>query len=57
MMTKQHFQIIAGAMYLCRPQSGDPAEWRNTCERLADMCERENPRFDRGKFMRACEGR
>ena len=57
MMTKRHFEAIARAMHLCRPQSGELAQWRNACEMLADMCELENPRFDRGKFMRACEGR
>ena len=57
MLTKRHFDYIAWAMRICRPGSGELAQWRNTCEMLADMCALENQRFDRGKFMRACEGR
>ena len=57
MMTRHHFETIAWTMHLCRPRSGELAQWHNACDMLADMCALENPNFDRGKFMRACEGR
>lgn len=55
-MTKKDFEAIA---QLIRPTADpdNPVEVeviRNLAERMAAMFARENPRFDRNKFMQAC---
>jgi hypothetical protein len=62
MLTKKHFESIAGVIDDARPAEGMPREWAAGCDsarqfitqRLADGFERENPRFDRARFLRAC---
>jgi len=33
----------------------DPKTRKQTAEFLADICKKDNPRFDRQRFMTACE--
>ena len=53
MMTRQHFKAIAAAMAAVKPTC-NTAQWDKHVLALADMCARENPRFDRDKFLVAC---
>lgn len=62
-MSKRHYEAVAGAIYatremICRDPShnevrnmllADVAEW------LADVLAADNPRFDRARFLEACE--
>ena len=64
-MTKKHLEAIA-AMFASLP--GEPnyvmVEWEEgfdfcvtlAVRRMADVCARFNPAFDRGRFLRACRG-
>lgn len=64
-MTKKDYEAIAHAVY-CEKEVSNNARWstENTtfyrvgvymlAQRIADIMERDNPRFDRGRFMRAC---
>lgn len=67
MMTRKHFQAIADTLASLRPipcessserqrgiEIGRAHQWETAMEAMADMCARENPRFDRGRFFRAC---
>jgi len=58
---KKHFEKLADALAMVRP---DPCDWSaenerwNECVRVvADVCASENGRFDRERFVRACEER
>ena len=68
MMTRKHFQAIADALKVLRPivregdgaghcplETGRAQQWETVVIGLADMCSRENPRFDRGRFYMACD--
>lgn len=60
MMTKRHYQQFANTIELLLGtiRDGFPmtAEWalRHIAIELADICQRDNPRFDRERFMKAC---
>ena len=52
MMTKKHFEILAGSVEkLARTHYDAAYEMAND---IADACEKDNPRFDRGQFFEAC---
>jgi hypothetical protein len=56
-MTKKDFIAIAAIMAQYAPGSNpntDRYTWNNLYNSLADHFERDNPRFDRGRFFRAC---
>ncbi len=56
-MTKIEYAIIARALH---PNNTHPCyaegrtQHRADCESVADALKRENPRFDREAFLRAC---
>lgn len=67
-MTRKHFEALAHALSIAKPQAEDLDEW-NTCEechdarmeqwradvhRIATACKESNPRFDLDRFARAC---
>ena len=58
-MTRKHFERIAAALASVRPSfSTDPtaslSQWVDTVQAICDMLARENPRFDRARFVDAC---
>lgn len=62
MFTKKHFEAIANTMGDARPKEVAPGilrlrlQWDLDCVKLADMLEHSNPRFNRSRFMKACNG-
>lgn len=54
-MTKKHFEAIAQLFRETYTEGEVEKETvRNLAERMAAMFARENPRFDRNKFLTAC---
>jgi hypothetical protein len=49
-MTRKHFEMIAKAI-----RSLPPEFRRALAENLADQLAKENPRFDRKRFIAACQ--
>ena len=49
-MSRKHFQAIAASVR----QIADPVNRRQVAELLAAVCAASNSRFDRGRFLRAC---
>lgn len=57
MMTKKHFDKLAYALARVRPlyaQTDEWRQWNDTVDEIADMCQDDNPWFDRGLFYAAC---
>ena len=69
MMTRKDFQAMAEAIKFSHPRMSYPhdsgdyeeiwmvgaiASWEETKKAMTDFCEKQNPRFDRDKFVRAC---
>ena len=67
MLTRKHFQALANALQSQRPNQEwvktpedrigytcAVAQWTLDCRAIADVCQRENPAFDRTKFLQAC---
>jgi hypothetical protein len=55
----RHYEMIAGAIKDAvatdtTAQDTGMGSWRWLCEHYADMFERDNPRFDRKRFLLAC---
>lgn len=55
-MTKKDYIALARIMSDNR-FSDRRRTWNNIYDALADMLERDNPKFDRAKFQAACLGR
>ena len=53
MMTKIHYELFAEALRMARPEK-DRREWIRMLNSIATTCERDNPRFDRTRFLIAC---
>jgi hypothetical protein len=57
-MSKRHFEAIAAVIAgdLASHRHNDSAYYaiRNVALSMADLFRRENPRFDRVRFLRAC---
>ena len=55
-MSKRHFNSLAAAVRDWRRvcPSIDEADVAQLVSRLANVCQRENPRFNRGRFFDAC---
>lgn len=51
-MSRRHFQMIAAVL---RDATLTPKQRDDLAERFADACQRENPRFDRSRFLAAVE--
>ena len=64
-MTRKHFQALAQALHDARPLLTDKEHmpetlkarehWAVCVDRIADVCAETNSRFDRIKFVDACE--
>ena len=69
-MTRKDYVAIAEAFYRTKPTIDNPTgsdedvlakldialQWLATRKNVADVFAADNPRFDRGRFYRACEG-
>ena len=65
-MTKRNFEALADGLAKIRPERPDGqgreehivwGQWLLCRDALADVCAAANPRFDREKFIKACETR
>lgn len=61
-MTKKHYEMIAKVLAKRREQYND-AMWWDHMEAIADVADglagafdKDNPKFDRDRFLKACEG-
>jgi hypothetical protein len=52
MMTRKDFEMLAGSVEKLAKTNWDAA-YDMACD-LANACEKDNPRFDRGRFFEAC---
>ena len=53
MLTRKVFEEIAANIQKHLPRIGWDESYDMACD-LADYCEKENPRFNRGRFFDAC---
>lgn len=56
MLTKKHYKTIAGIIKLHIDCAGPLTvnSYISVANQLADMCENDNPNFNRSKFLQAC---
>lgn len=56
-MSKKDFQAVAAAFFTHKAIWGEPAgeAWRRCVLAIADVLAASNPRFDRARFIEACE--
>ena len=60
-MSKKHFQAFAAMMQVLHPWGAgsingpERIQWMHTRDALASTLAGFNPKFDRGRFERACE--
>jgi predicted nucleic acid-binding protein len=55
-MHRKHYVLIAQAIRKMRRQHGDRYGFiAAVAENVADVLAADNPRFDRGRFLAACE--
>ena len=56
-MSRKHFNSIAQALANIRPigASSLRVDWLRSVKAIADQCQSLNSRFDRSKFIIACE--
>lgn len=58
-MTRKDFQFIARVLHDAKPIASDTSErgrqWTKTINCFSEALAQENPRFNLGKFERACE--
>jgi len=49
-MTRKHFEALARAIRAI----ADDWEREQNAQSMADLCQKQNPRFDRARFYAAC---
>ena len=58
-MTKKDFEALAAALRAAKPTVHKDTDryqaWASAISAVADACQASNPRFDRDKFLRACD--
>lgn len=65
-MTRKHYTALARKLYAAKPAvnrrlsdyaipAGPYCGWWESVRAVADVCEADNDRFDRGRFIKACE--
>ena len=57
-MTRKHYVALAAALASNRPLEGQPQaveQWQTDCQRIADALASDNSRFNRSRFIGACE--
>jgi hypothetical protein len=59
-MTRKDYVLLAQALAVARPSPGDAKiawiTWRLDCKCIADALAADNNRFERQRFIDACEG-
>lgn len=56
-MTKKDYELIAGSLKMTKswsPNDFTDNMFRITCENMANSLNRNDPKFDRNKFLTAC---
>ena len=56
-MSKRHFEALAVALAAVKPNDTSTfliEQWILDVRAVADVCEQINPRFDRVRFLEAC---
>lgn len=53
MLTRQHFETVA-LILKAYPHGAPTASQAKLAEAFCDMFEADNPRFERGRFLKAC---
>lgn len=51
---RRHYQAIAEVLTNCYWSAANPREVINTVEAIASMLARDNPNFNRDRFLKAC---
>jgi hypothetical protein len=58
LFAKRHYEAIAAVLRNARPLSvagnRELCQWDETCRDFADMLEKDSPKFDIIRFMKAC---
>ena len=57
-MSRKHYTEIARALHATRPaddRSDNYNVWWESVRAIADVCESDNSRFNRDRFISACE--
>ena len=59
MFQQRHFEALAKLMQQTHPNEADRQaaheQWKIMCNAMCDLFNEGNPRFARGRFLRACE--
>ena len=56
-MTRKDYERLAAALLRTRPMSDDRFDgWKDAVEAVAGALADDNPRFDRARFLAACNG-
>ena len=60
-MTKKHFVALAKAFASVKPDpylgAGIWSQWKRDVSVVSSACAEQNTRFDRTRFLKACEGK
>lgn len=55
-MTRKDYIALAEALHEAHEESGLSTGWALTVDKIANVLAADNPRFDRERFVRACQG-
>ena len=58
-MSKKDYELIAGVLYYTQPSTSwlnKHVQWRHTMNAMAETLEKNNPKFNRQRFIDACLG-
>jgi hypothetical protein len=54
-MTRKDYELMVAALTAVRAESaGDSVSYEDICRQLTTVLQRDNPRFNRIKFLSAC---
>ena len=57
-MTKKDYEALAQALAMTKPEiylGAELGQWRTDVQAIADALQYDNPRFNRAKFLEACD--
>ena len=58
-MSKKDYEVLAAALRSSKPDAKRKAaleQWEKDVDAISKACGNDNPRFDYGRFARACRG-